>query len=70
MERTLENINCEEISDVPQQDKIIQAKVVDVYDGDTFTIVYCHGNEFLKLKLRFFGFSCRQEKLNIHENYH
>lgn len=52
---TLETINPDTIEFIPHKKKIIDAKVVDVYDGDTCTIIYEYGNEFLKTKIRVLG---------------
>ena len=40
------------------EDKITLAKVTDVYDGDTVTVVFWHGKEFVKYSLRLYGYNC------------
>ena len=52
---TLENFDHTTIDFLPHRKKIIDAKVIDCYDGDTITILYGYGNEFLKTKIRVIG---------------
>ena len=35
-----------------------QGKIVDIYDGDTCTIIFYYKNEFMKLKCRLNGIDC------------
>ena len=67
-----DKINDEDISNIPHQNEIIDCKIVDVYDGDTFTFLFPFGNKFLKWKLRLLGIdtperrprkSCENRKL-------
>lgn len=51
----LEKVDPDTIEFIPHRKKIINAKVVDVYDGDTCTVVYEYGREFLKTKIRVLG---------------
>jgi len=46
-------------NDIPLFDfkgKTYLAKIVDVYDGDTFTAIFKHRNEFIKYKFRTYGY--------------
>nr|QBK86375.1 MAG: thermonuclease/nuclease [Marseillevirus LCMAC102] len=43
------------ISDLPHKGKLIKAKITDVYDGDTCTVIFAFGTEFLKIKIRVLG---------------
>jgi len=52
---TLETVDPDTIEFIPHKKEIIEAKVVDVYDGDTCTIIYSYGSEFLKTKIRVIG---------------
>lgn len=51
----LEEVDPKEIDHVPHKNKIIRARVVDVYDGDTCTVIFGYGNSFLKFKIRVLG---------------
>lgn len=53
--RTLNKANPELIDDLPFKNKIILARVVDVYDGDTCTVIFKFGNKLQKLKIRVIG---------------
>lgn len=52
---TLERLESGDIEILPYKKKKIPAKVVSVYDGDTCTIIYPYGKEFLKTKIRVSG---------------
>ena len=43
------------IPSTPYKNKMIYAKVVDVYDGDTFTVIIMYGDLPMKLKIRLQG---------------
>lgn len=47
--------NPEWIPSTPYKNKMIYAKVVDVYDGDTFTVIIMYGDVPMKLKVRLQG---------------
>jgi endonuclease YncB( thermonuclease family) len=40
--------------------KFMQAKVIKVYDGDTFWIAAWHGNEIQRFSVRLFGCDCAE----------
>jgi endonuclease YncB( thermonuclease family) len=44
---------------------LTKAKVVNVYDGDTVTIVFHHGGEFIKHQFRFHGFDAPEMKPSL-----
>ena len=52
---TLETFNPNSIDFIPRRKEVIDAKIIDVYDGDTFTILYQYGDIFLKTKIRVLG---------------
>lgn len=60
---TLKTVNHEEVESVPHKDKIIPAKVVDVYDGDTCTVIFEYGETFLKTKIRILGIDTPEKKV-------
>ena len=52
---TLENFDHTTIDFIPHRKEIIDARVIDCYDGDTLTLLYSYGEEFLKTKIRVIG---------------
>ena len=44
------------------KDKVIIARVVDVYDGDTFTALFEYNGEIMKYKCRCMGYDCAEMK--------
>ena len=48
----LSDIKSEDVEDVPHCNKIIPAKIIDVHDGDTCTVIFEYGNTFFKTKIR------------------
>jgi endonuclease YncB( thermonuclease family) len=44
------------------QGKTTVARVVDVYDGDTLTIVFEYNGEIMKYKMRAMGYDCAEMK--------
>ena len=44
------------------QGKTIVARVVDVYDGDTLTILFDYNGEIMKYKMRAMGYDCAEMK--------
>jgi len=60
--RKLSNIKNEDIEYHTFANKIIKCKVVDVYDGDTITIVFRHYCFLEKHKLRLFGIDAPEIK--------
>nr|QBK84761.1 MAG: thermonuclease/nuclease [Pithovirus LCDPAC01] len=51
----LVDVDPTQISDLPHKGKLIKARVVEVYDGDTCTVIFAYGTEFLKFKIRVLG---------------
>jgi endonuclease YncB( thermonuclease family) len=48
---------------VPHQGKLIKAKIVKVYDGDTVTCHYAYGNRVLQTNIRVFGIDAPELKV-------
>lgn len=44
-----------EVENVPRMNKIIKAKVIDVYDGDTCKVIYRYGTKPIKISIRIQG---------------
>ncbi len=44
------------------KDKVIIARVIDVYDGDTFTALFEYNGEIMKYKCRCMGYDCAEMK--------
>lgn len=44
------------------KDKVIIARVIDVYDGDTCTILFEYNGEIMKYKCRAMGYDCAEMK--------
>ena len=42
--------------------KILIGRIVDVYDGDTCTVLFEYNNEIMKYKLRAMGYDCAEMK--------
>ena len=56
LKRYLKNNEISTLTSVPFKNEIIPARVIDVYDGDTCTIVFLMGKKnYIKLKLRING---------------
>ena len=51
----LERIDPKTVSKVPFQDKIIFARIEEIYDGDTVKIIVLFGDVLVKLSLRILG---------------
>ena len=51
----LYKVNPDDIPLIPYKDEIIDARVVDVYDGDTCTILYSNQGVIVKEKIRVLG---------------
>lgn len=50
--------------------RLVQAKVTDVYDGDTVTIVFFNGQEPVKYSFRMLGYDAPEVKpKKVTENY-
>lgn len=47
---------------VPYQYRLIHVRVVDVYDGDTCTVVFLFGNDYMKIKLRIKGIDTPEKR--------
>ena len=51
----LRSIDISHVSDVVCSEKPIRARVIDVYDGDTITVVFFVGSEPVQMKIRLNG---------------
>lgn len=51
----LERIDPKTVPKVPFQDKIILARIEEIYDGDTVKIIVLFGDVLVKLSLRILG---------------
>lgn len=58
----LKEINPEEIPYFSFKGKIITARCVSVYDGDTFTVLFEYNNEIIKYKCRCYGYDSPEMK--------
>jgi endonuclease YncB( thermonuclease family) len=61
--KTIKALNRLDIDEIPDlvNDKAVYARVVDVYDGDTCTIVFLLGKHPIKVKLRFAGIDAAEK---------
>lgn len=55
--KELGEINPELVPFFTFENKTIYVKVVDAYDGDTCTIIFKYNNEYVKYKLRMYGYN-------------
>lgn len=62
-EKELETTNFDNLELFTFNNLITKCKVVNVYDGDTVTIVFYYGNSPLKVKFRLYGFDTPEVKL-------
>ncbi len=62
IEKKLESINGDDISFFNFHNVKTKAKVVDIYDGDTITIVFYYYNMFIKYKVRLIGYDSPEMK--------
>jgi endonuclease YncB( thermonuclease family) len=58
----LKSIDHKKIPLFSFKDKVIIARVVDVYDGDTFTALFEYNGEIMKYKCRAMGYDCAEMK--------
>lgn len=58
----LKEINHKEIPLFSFKDKVIIARVVEIYDGDTCTILFEYNGEIMKYKCRCMGYDCAEIK--------
>ena len=56
------NINDKNVPLFTFNGKIIIARIVECYDGDTCTIIFDHKGEIIKYKLRAYGYDCAEMK--------
>lgn len=54
----LRAIDVTQVPDVLCSEKPIRARVIDVYDGDTITVVFLIGSEPVQMKIRINGIDC------------
>jgi endonuclease YncB( thermonuclease family) len=62
MSDKLKSIDHKKIPLFSFKDKVIIARVVDVYDGDTFTALFEYNGEIMKYKCRAMGYDCAEMK--------
>ena len=62
MSDKLKSIDHKKIPLFSFKDKVIVARVVDVYDGDTFTALFEYNGEIMKYKCRAMGYDCAEMK--------
>jgi endonuclease YncB( thermonuclease family) len=60
---TLINFDYTTIKFIPRKKELIDAKIIDIYDGDTCTILYKYENFFLKTKIRINGIDTPEKKI-------
>lgn len=58
----LRSIDITQVPDVILCQKQIRARVIDVYDGDTITVVFLLGNEPIQMKIRIKGIDTPEVK--------
>ena len=58
----LKNCDHEKIPLFSFENKRILARIVDIYDGDTCTIIFEYNGEIIKYKLRCMGYDCAEMK--------
>ena len=59
--------NDKQISNAPREEKevrMIWARVVDIYDGDTFTICYIRDGKFIRRRCRCLGYDSPELRTN------
>ena len=61
--QSLEEVIADDIPILPYKGEAITARVVDVYDGDTCTVIYAYGDEYLKTKIRVLGVDTPEKKV-------
>jgi endonuclease YncB( thermonuclease family) len=63
-EKELEKNNFDDLDLFSFDGLVTKCKVVDIYDGDTVTIVFYYGNSPLKVKFRMLGYDTPEVKLH------
>ncbi len=58
----LKSIDPKKVSLFSFQNKVLLARVVDVYDGDTCTLLFEYNGEIMKYKSRAMGYDCAEMK--------
>ncbi len=58
----LRSVDPKKISLFSFENKILITRVVDVYDGDTFTALFEYNGEIMKYKVRAMGYDCAEIK--------
>jgi endonuclease YncB( thermonuclease family) len=58
----LRNFNEKTIPVFSFAGRVVTCRVVDVYDGDTCTVIFEHGAEMIKYKVRCMGYDCAEIK--------
>ena len=51
----LSQINVDEVEKVPYKGKVIEARIIDIHDGDTMKVVFMYGNKPFKIAIRILG---------------
>ena len=65
MEEQIQKLRSVDYKKVPLfsfQNKVILARVIEVYDGDTCTVLFEYGGEIIKYKCRAMGYDCAEMK--------
>lgn len=60
--QTLDDCTHENTTEFNFVNQIKQAKIVDVYDGDTCKAVFAFNGEFVKFNIRMYGYNCHEMK--------
>lgn len=58
----LRSVDITEVPDIFYQDQSISALVIDVYDGDTITVIFFVGDEPVQIKVRLLGIDTPEVK--------
>ncbi len=62
----LEDVNLENLETVPNKNKTIKIRIIDVYDGDTFTFIMWYNKGPLRLRMRLINVDAPEIKgLNV-----
>jgi endonuclease YncB( thermonuclease family) len=60
--KKLENLNDKDLPFFNFHNIKTKAKIIDIYDGDTITIIFYHNNSFIKYKARLIGYDSPEMK--------
>ena len=59
----LDTVNPKDVPSIPHKGKVIPAKVTSVYDGDTCTVIFVYGGDYLKWNIRIIGVDAPEVKV-------